>query len=128
MITTYAFECLAEKVPYLWGGKDRAIGLDCSGLVTSAYLAAGGPDWRHTHRADDIWARALKVSMPDAAPGDIACYPGHVMVYVGGGMCVGQAYGGHLNTTTTYSRIRGHWTKHLKVSYRPDFRGYVRLP
>jgi cell wall-associated NlpC family hydrolase len=132
----WAYEMLARKVPYIWGGKDPAVGLDCSGFVTGALLVGGGPDWRHTYNTDALWAHCPHVSEPE--PGDAIIYRGatssgpadveHVMLYVGGGLCIGQPYGGHANKTTEYSKARGHWTHILDTNYRSDIAGFVQIP
>lgn len=41
MILTQAELFVAERIPYLFGGKDPKKGLDCSGMVNACYAAAG---------------------------------------------------------------------------------------
>jgi murein DD-endopeptidase len=101
--------------PYEWGGKGvqsnpRYFGFDCSGLVTWAYHAAGGPDWRETHNANTLLhvlppprlqvlrgGELVFYGRPDGTPG---VEPGgnadHVMVYLGGSHMVTDAQGLHL--------------------------------
>jgi cell wall-associated NlpC family hydrolase len=60
-----------EGVPYKWGGKS-ARGIDCSGLVTLALKACGGPDLRQTHNSDRLWLELPEVVEPSM--GDLAFY------------------------------------------------------
>jgi murein DD-endopeptidase len=133
----WALEHLERRTPYVWAGKDPTKGLDCSGFVTAGLFAVGGPDWRLTHNTDRLWAECPLVRLDQARPGDAVLYWGksagprdvsHVMLYVGEGIVVGQAYGGPENTLPSYSIPRGHWTKVLPLRYRPDVAGAVRLP
>lgn len=59
--------------PYIWGGKGELREdidgnyirtFDCSGLVTFCLQKAGGPDWRATHAASDLWKQLLHTDDP----------------------------------------------------------------
>jgi murein DD-endopeptidase len=76
-----------EGTPYRWGGKSPRTGLDCSGLVTWALKAIGGPDLRIYHGSERLWLELDEVTEPEA--GDLAFYgsagrPVHVVVCLGG--------------------------------------------
>lgn len=73
----------AEKLrgaPYVWGGREN-IGLDCSGLVQTALLAAGIA----APRDSDMMERVLGAPVSGALRrGDLVFWPGHVGVMVDG--------------------------------------------
>jgi cell wall-associated NlpC family hydrolase len=84
--TFLAAALACEGVPYIWAGKTPR-GLDCSGLVTWALRACGGPDLRALHGSDRLFLELPEVVEPQ--PGDLAFYgakgdPSHVVICLGG--------------------------------------------
>jgi cell wall-associated NlpC family hydrolase len=87
--------------PYLWGGRSMpmplvggpAMGVDCSGLVSLAFRAAGIDVPRDAH---DQWKRAAPIEAGALKAGDLiflakpggADPVGHVMLYIGGGQLI----------------------------------------
>ena len=61
--------------PYLWGGKS-SLGIDCSGLVQLALIAAGRPCPRDSDMQEE--ALGLPVSLEELARGDLVFWKGHV--------------------------------------------------
>ena len=71
-------------VPYVWGGSTMA-GFDCSGLTMWAHAQVG----ISIPRTDITQLNAGRpVPMGSQMPGDIAWTPGHVGLYIGGGMMI----------------------------------------
>jgi peptidoglycan DL-endopeptidase CwlO len=74
--------------PYSYGSVGPcSVGFDCSGLVMSAWAAAGISIPRDTYSQ---YAALPHVSLNDLQPGDLVYYNGigHVAMYVGGGMII----------------------------------------
>lgn len=73
--------------PYVWGatGPDS---FDCSGLVWRSYKEAGY-NWSRTN-SQTMMGKGKRVSKKNLRRGDLVFPdPGHVVIYLGGGKCVG---------------------------------------
>jgi cell wall-associated NlpC family hydrolase len=77
-------------VAYLWGGEQRGVGFDCSGLVQWAWAQAGVSIPRTT---ETQWPALTHVPLTDLEPGDLLFYYNldgdsqvdHVVMYTGSG-------------------------------------------
>lgn len=67
---------------YRWGGKSGR-GIDCSGLVSSAYMQCGVLIYRDAKIVEG-WPMH-EVVFEDKKPGDALFFPGHVALYLGEG-------------------------------------------
>jgi hypothetical protein len=83
-------------LPYLWGGKNPNVGLDCCGAVTAAWEAAGiiprGTGAAYTAQA--LYRATEPVSSLFVQPGDLAFYGNwhyihHVMLVAENGRVIG---------------------------------------
>jgi hypothetical protein len=77
------------NVPYLWGGTDPNVGLDCSGLVQRAYADLGIQLPRVA--ADQARQGTPVASLADAKPGDLVAFGSpvdHIGIYAGNGKMV----------------------------------------
>jgi len=129
---------LFAGTPYVWGSRDAAVGLDCSGLVAAALFETSlqSIDWRQWW-TDRMWNDLEATPLP--RPGDLVFYGGtgtdvqHVTVLVApegteglpNGLVVG-ACGGNSSCTTADAakRIGACVMPKVSVRYRPDMRGY----
>lgn len=123
--------------PYIYGGKSPA-GIDCSGLVTCALQASGGPDWRLTHNAQRIRTLLPVLSEREAQPGDLIFFgekdgtldhAEHVVIYVGRGVVIGANGGGKAcNTLEVATRLGAGVRFELGISYRRRLLDVRRCP
>ncbi|WP_239158967.1 C40 family peptidase [Winogradskya humida] len=81
-ITGYARAQVGKRYRYGAAGPQS---FDCSGLTRAAYLRAG---IRLPHSSGSQAALAHPVPLSRAKPGDLVVGPGHVGIYLGGGMMV----------------------------------------
>ena len=67
---------------YRWGGKSP-LGIDCSGLVSIAYLLNGILIYRDARIVDGF--PIYEIPREAMKPADLLFFPGHVAMYIGGG-------------------------------------------
>ncbi|MGM9549295.1 MAG: NlpC/P60 family protein [Faecousia sp.] len=67
---------------YRWGGKSP-LGIDCSGLVSMAYMLCGILIYRDAHIREDFPIHEIPLEV--VRPGDLLFFPGHVAMYIGQG-------------------------------------------
>jgi len=85
-------------VPYRWGGTDPSTGLDCSGFVQRVYGDLGVSLPRTSQEQSTVGTPVANLA--SAQPGDLLFFepgsggPGHVAIYVGGGMMIDAPHTG----------------------------------
>ncbi len=129
-----------EGYPYTWptpenyySGKGLSgclypTGRDCSGAVTFAIHAAGGPDLRSDHSSRTLWKELMATDAP--LPGDLVFYgqagiPGHVMTLMDDGRVLGATGGNRLTTSPTLAKPIGACVRYRSgPNYRTDKLGF----
>ena len=69
-------------IQYRWGGRSGA-GIDCSGLVSTAYRRCGIHIYRDAKIVEG-WPMH-QITLEEAKPGDALYFPGHIALYLGNG-------------------------------------------
>ncbi|WP_433204804.1 NlpC/P60 family protein [Nocardia sp. CA-107356] len=72
-------------IPYAWGGNSPESGFDCSGFTKWAYHDAG---LELPRVAADQFNVGTRVDRANVQPGDLACWTGHVAMYIGNGKII----------------------------------------
>jgi cell wall-associated NlpC family hydrolase len=100
MTSVIAFARAQVGKKYAHGGEGPN-SFDCSGLTKRAYARAG---LRLPHSSRAQAARARTISRKAARPGDLVVGPGHVGIYLGGGMMIDA---GNPRTGVVFRRLYG---------------------
>lgn len=92
----------AIGVPYVWGGTNLKLGVDCSGLCWAAYRSVGV---QLPRTSQEQYGVGTPVKKGEAIPGDLVFSypneggvsgPGHVVMAIGNGKCVTAPFTGAL--------------------------------
>jgi hypothetical protein len=120
-------------VPYIYGGKDPQVGLDCSGAITNALQIAGvagfPPDLTN---AQKLYEASAPTNIGDVQPGTLVFYGqsrdaiDHVMAVAdqvaGVWRVLGASGAGKRCTTLALARQAGACVHYEpRINYRPDF-------
>ena len=101
--------------PYVYGGNSLTNGIDCSGFVQQIHAKFGISTPRNS---TSLRYGGKAVAVSDMMPGDVACYEGHVAIYIGGGQIVHASNSkpypaGGIKTSNAYYRtivaVRRYW-------------------
>lgn len=95
-------------IPYLWGGTDPKVGIDCSAFVQQAYAKAGISIPRTTYTQ---YAAGSPVALNKIQPGDAVFVepegksgqPGHVGLFIGNGLVQESPHKGEKNQIVSLS-------------------------
>jgi hypothetical protein len=91
-------------IPYVWGGSDPRIGLDCSGFTMIVYRQLG---IRLDHYAAFQFLEGRRIAPADLEPGDLVFFepkpdgPGHEGIYLGNGLFIHAPHTGDVVKIST---------------------------
>lgn len=109
-VVSRAVAIVNSGIPYIWGGSDPRVGLDCSHFVYQAFKQAG-LEISYTTTAGisgspyyDYVGTYGRVTL---LPGDVLWHPGHVAIYIGDGKVAEAASA----RTGLVIRERTDWTR-----------------
>jgi len=107
--------------PYLWGGRSF-LGLDCSGLVQSAFRDLGMSVPRDSDLQQDAIGAPIAIDDPGGLRrGDLLYMPGHVLICAGAGAVIhadGAGMRVRRDDLTLLMQARG-WTPAMFAARRP---------
>lgn len=93
-------------LPYIWGGKEPGVGMDCSGLVSWCYDQIG-IHMPHYHASIAEYVRERR-SVEELEPGDVILWMGgdgsHVAMYIGNYQIIEAIYRG-ISINNIYDRM-----------------------
>lgn len=105
-------------VPYLFGGTNPAVGLDCSGLVQLVYRQIG---LNLPRTAQQQYDATRRVAHDDLQPGDLVFFARtyadphdwitHVGIYIGGGLQINAPTEGQV--VSVQPVFSGYWGEHF---------------
>jgi len=108
--------------PYLWGGRSF-FGIDCSGLVQSAFRDLGITVPRDTDMQQGTIGELVSPgSQADLRRGDLLYLPGHVLIYAGNGAVIhadGASMTVRRDRLAGWLRARGLNLKNLTIRRHP---------
>ena len=121
------------NIPYIWGGENPAVGLDCSGLAQKvlALLHLDPPgdqtaDGLRRHFSDEVNGDVIESRfIDDYAIGDLLFFgktdhATHITIYVGGGLMFEAAGGGSSTTTVEIAKQQRAYARVSRVDRRRD--------
>lgn len=99
--TVLAYALAQVGKPYRWAAAGP-YAYDCSGLVMASYARVGV---RLPHQSGAMLSYGIRVTRSQLRPGDVIWpYPGHVVMYLGGGRIIESPRPGYrVHTTTLYA-------------------------
>jgi len=121
--------------PYIWGGQNPWVGLDCSGFIIWIYQVFGllpSGDWTAQGLVHGVPGHMVE-SWAELAPGDLVFYGvtegkvSHVMLFAGGGLVVGASGGGRDTITREVATQRGAQVKVKLWNYRSDAAAFLHV-
>lgn len=122
------------RIPYLWGGKDKAIGLDCSGLVNCVMkeIDMAPPSVLSAQGMFDFYSqKGMRVLSRSADVGDLVFFGDkihihHVGIALNSFLMLEAAHGDETVTSVEIAKQRGAYVTANPISRFKDLYAVVR--
>lgn len=117
--------CKYHNVPYLWGGDNPQVGLDCSGFVGAVLRRVGVIPQLHDNTSQGYFRRFEEYRVAAPYEGCLVFYGkkdriSHVMFCLNSQVCIGAVGGNSKTISIEIANKRNAYVDYRPIDYRRD--------